>query len=262
MMFDRVILSSNEDPKYLQFWPIVSMAWKRLFGVPSTLALISNRERDDPFILSLGNFGHVIVIPEINQIPTPNLAKVARHFAASLYEEEVCMINDIDLLPLQDGYVERIMRFRPPGFLLCVGADAYERTLDAGKFPAGYMAAEGRVFHEFINPCELDFENLVQSWVGLRIFDHKEDIASAVHHENPECFSDESLVRALISRWPNARLAKINRGLNVGTDTIDRSAWRIDMEKLKRGEYVEAHLFRPYEEYREQIDPLLEYLFG
>ena len=30
MKIDNVILSSNNDPKYLDFWPIVSKAWQNL----------------------------------------------------------------------------------------------------------------------------------------------------------------------------------------------------------------------------------------
>ena len=32
-LFDRVILSTSEDPKYIEFWPVISKAWKKLFNV-------------------------------------------------------------------------------------------------------------------------------------------------------------------------------------------------------------------------------------
>ena len=41
MKIDRVILSSDTNPYYLDFWPIVAKAWVKM-GIKPTLALVGN----------------------------------------------------------------------------------------------------------------------------------------------------------------------------------------------------------------------------
>ena len=42
MKIDTVILSSNDNPNYIQFWPIVSEAWS-LMGVEPILIYTGNK---------------------------------------------------------------------------------------------------------------------------------------------------------------------------------------------------------------------------
>ncbi len=46
MKIDKVILSSDSNPYYLAFWPVVSKIWKQNFKIEPVLALISNTELD------------------------------------------------------------------------------------------------------------------------------------------------------------------------------------------------------------------------
>ena len=253
----RVVLSSNEDPKYLEFWPIVSRAWKQLFDVKASLAFLTNRDYDDPFISELEKHGEVVIFEPVADIPQPNLAKVLRHILASYYTEEICLINDMDLLPLQRGYIDFFFKFVSEETLVTMGFDLYH-GLEKGKFPIGNMMAYGKTFHKIVNPHGLSYPHLVTSWIGLKVFDHKEDISRTVHHENPDCFSDESLFRALISK---CEVPVLQFPISFERcETIDRSAWNYDPAKLNAGYYVESHLLRPYSQHKEKIQPLIDYL--
>jgi hypothetical protein len=256
-LFDRVVLSANEDPKFLDFWPIVSQAWRKLFDVEVSLAFLTNREHHDLVVARLREFGDVHVFKPIPGIPQPNLAKVIRHILASTHEDERVLINDIDLLPLQTNYLTNLLSNSPRGTLVTTGKDLYT-GLEQGKFMMGNMTALGWTFHNIINPEDLTYPDLIDSWIGQSVFDHKEDIASTIHHENPDCFSDESLFRALLHQNPQTTL-HFNRGYTDG-QAIDRSHWKIDQKKLERGEYIEAHLLRPYSEHKAAIQPLIDYL--
>ena len=46
MKIDYVILGSNTNPYYLDFWPIVSKIWKENFNIIPILGLICNEDSD------------------------------------------------------------------------------------------------------------------------------------------------------------------------------------------------------------------------
>jgi hypothetical protein len=238
-----VVVATDENPMFYEFVPLVVGAWKKFFpNVKVTVAVVSKYELacecDD-----------LVYFEPIPEIPTGNHAKVARYFAAGRYPDEVCMVHDMDSVPLQRDYYERIIGQREPGRLLCVGAEVYRGTPHSGKFPAAMMTGEGRLFRWL-------FGDNVRAFIGLRMFDEKEDIANA-----PEQFSDESLVRALLATFETP-VQHVDRGADIYNDWIDRSWWRVDVDKLNRGGYYECNLLRPWHAYVEQIQPVVDYIFG
>ncbi len=255
----RVILSANEHGNHIEFCPVVCQAYRRLFGAKVSVAFVTHRETDSPMVRELARYAEVVLFRETPGIPSQNLTKVARYLAAMRYPDEVCLINDIDLLPLQTDYVYGLLAHRRPGELLAVGAEVYAPTLDKGKFPIGNMAAEGVTFREVFNPNGLTDAALLETWKGLRVFDLKEAVDA-----DPAMFSDESLVRVLVSRWKHQhRIRHAPRGFYPYEDgAVDRAHWEIDLEKLKRGGYKEAHLMRPMRKYWDKIWPLILHVMG
>jgi hypothetical protein len=262
-LIDRVVLSSDANPKFIQFWPIVTWAWQRLFQVPVHLALVASHDECD--FRSLALHGHVRVLPPVPGIPTGNQAKIARYFlAASLAAEaqgkdSVTLLNDMDLLPINKAYFEGLLRARVPGSLLTVGSELYTGP-EAGKFTAGCLTAEDTVWHRLVNPNRLSWRNFVESFAGTTVFDAKENILSKIHHEHPDTFSDESLLRAWLHKNP-VPVTHQPRGFYPYTaGALCRTDWRFDPAKIMDGTIKEAHLLRPYSEHREQIDELIKFL--
>ena|GEM_PF-3112141 len=254
---DRVILSTNEHGNHIEFWPLVATAWQRLLKVRVSLAFVTGRSEDDPLVREMRRYGEVVLIRELAGIPSQNLTKASRYLLASRYPDDVCLIDDIDLLPLQSEYFIDLLQQRRKGELLVVGAEVYLNTPHEGKFPIGNLTAEGGTFRELINPGNLDDIPLVNSWKGMRVFDQKEAIDA-----DPALYSDESMLRALVNAWSSRdRVRHVPRGFYPYTSrAIDRSEWHVDVDKLRAGHYVEAHLLRPLHMYREQIRPLMMYL--
>jgi len=253
MMPKRIILSSDENPKYIEFWPLVSWAWQKLFGIEVWLALVAPEGR---FNLE----GNIMRYEPVLGVPTCNQAKVARyHLAASLGDDTLVMTHDLDLLPLQRAYMLDLLWHRPPGHLLTVGSEVYVGP-EAGKFTAGYLTLESNLWRQLVTPRKLEWKPFVRSFIGLRVFDHKEDISRTVHHENPDTFSDESLLRALLKLNP-VPLVRLPFGYWPYTvRALDRADWRFDPRKLEDGTYVEAHLLRPLSQHQDRIQPLINYL--
>ena len=251
--FDRIVLSTDTNSMFLSLWPYVARGWKKLYGILPAVAVVSpdyfDTEKLDPR-------GTVAVFPAVEGVPINNVARMARYFmAASYHDEAVVTINDVDLLPLNREYIDGLMTQRKPGTLLCVGTELYTGP-EIGKFTIGHMTGEARLFRNLINPGGMRWRELLRSWIGMRVHDHKEDISRERPIGDPDGFSDESLLRALFTtnRVPRT---DVRRGFYpYTTRAICRSNWRFEPEKIDDGTIVEAHLLRPYDAHRDQLDPL------
>jgi len=252
-MIDHLVLSTNDNPKYFQFWPVVAQAWNKLFPeIEVILAYVSYSEARIP---ELEKYGRVIHYHPLEGIPVQNQAKVSRMFALSQLEGFV-MMNDIDIMPLSKKYMEYCCSFLEKDKITCVGTDTYEGSPEAGKFPISYFCGDASAIREVVNPDNLMYSDLLKSWKGLKVFDHKEDITRDIDPEDPECFSDESLIRALISKWDkkDSHVVRVPRKLTHGGNALCRANWKIETGK----EYLHAHLPRSYSKNKKVIDGLLE----
>jgi hypothetical protein len=257
MSFDKVIVSSNEDENFLHFLPIVSAAWRKFFPkVKLEVAFVTNRPSWDPLIVAMQEYARVKTFPDLSGYPSANLAKVSRFCLAS-NTGGVCMIEDIDTVPLQRQYFLKRAKSREKGKLLAVGAEVLKGTEHEGKFPISTMTAESDVFKELINPKNLSFPDLLSTWKNIRIFDHKENILNSA-----SSFSDESLMRALIYRWDKEsnKVHHVDRDVDIHTDWIDRSWWTIDEDRLYDGEYITCNFLRPLNHNMQLIMPVIEYI--
>lgn len=256
--FDKVIVSSDDSPFFLNFWPIVCQSWKKHFGITPTLAFVSSRNDDDNLVKRLRAHGDVVVVPELFDIPRANQAKVARFLVASMFSDQVCTIEDIDTIPLEQMYIESRLSRRPKNKILAVGREVLENTPHHGKFPISHITAEGSKFKELFNPKSLSYIEAVRSFIGTRVFDHKEDIMN-----DPGSFSDESLVRALIhANNLQDSIFDVRRDVDIKNEWIDRSWWNIDTERLSQGGYISCNFMRPLRENAIFSVPVIEHVYG
>ena len=260
-MFNTVIISTNENRGYYEHLPLVVAAWKRFFpNCKVKLAYITNKlENNGLYNLFSQVADEVKMYVEVAGVHSANFAKVSRYLYASEQGDDVCIIHDIDTIPLQAAYWEKLFNAFDREKLFCVGHDVYEGSEHEGKFPASSMMGTGHIFKTLINPNQLDFTSLFQGLAMRRVFDDKENI---INH--PTMFSDESLIRALIS-INNVPITKVNRGINTDTQWIDRSSWKtISESDLKYGSYVECNLPRSHEVYdiKPYVDKIEDFIFS
>ena len=255
-MFDRIIVSTDENPMFLQFVPIVAKAWSKYFPEKKlSIAFISDRSEDDELVVRMRNYADVRIFNTIPGIPTANQAKISRHILAAEYKDEVCMIEDMDTIPLQRKFFEDRTSTYTDGVIV-VGSEVYDGTPHEGKFPMSTMTAKGEVFKTIINPDDLLYEDLIKSFIGVSKFDNKEAVEI-----RPDVFSDESLMRVLLSIW-DGPIYKVRRDVNIRFDWIDRSWWYIDLDRLHSDQYVTCNFLRPFNTNYEAIKPIADYIFG
>jgi len=97
MKIDTVILASDDNPDYIQFWPIVSEAW-RLMGV-------------EPILIYTGetkyNLKGNVINFNIKNLDSAFIAQNIRILYPSLLKNRNCIVSDIDNLPLSKNYFLR-----------------------------------------------------------------------------------------------------------------------------------------------------------
>lgn len=267
---DLVILSANEHWLYLDFWPMASYAYRTAFpGVRVLLVFLSERHDDDPFVTQLREYGEVVVVAPVRDIPQAAQTKMVRYWHAARQGSAVCYIDDIDWIPIdREWHADKVAQ-RKPGSLLLVGQEVYGAGHD-GQAPASQMTAEGDVFRALFNPDDLEFPSYLKSLGGRS--ERHQDIYSRVNHEGMESttdqerlpgrylFSDEALIVALRQECP-VPVTSARRGYEPGKDTIDRACWEsLDLVKLARGGYIGAHTGRPWADCIAGNDAIVDYI--
>lgn len=255
MKVDRIIIGINDNPEYYSILPVCYAAWQKFFPEAKvTLAVVNGDDKLDLIYKFMHHCNDMTGLSFIKGVPSANLAKVARFFVASKYPDEVCMINDIDLIPLQRQYYFNNLQQRKENELLCIGGDVYKRTPHFGKFPMGYITGEGELFKHIFNPFKDDWEIFISSLSLFHgVFDEKENIKKPFKK-----FSDESLIRALL-KDKDIAICKQNLNFKIHEDSVTRKM-QIDEKKLFAGGYVEAHHLLPVEKHIDKINLICKYL--
>jgi len=157
MKLDCIVVACNENPKYLQFWPIVKKAWNQICGIPCFMIYVGNE-----LPLDLQNDPFVFLFPPIQEWPTATQAQVIRLLYPSLLPfEGAVMISDMDMIPLQkDFFVNGFSSFSSHQFVSLRGIDEYHQQIYMC-----YVGATPSVWKQlFCITNEQDIRNTMRQW--------------------------------------------------------------------------------------------------
>ena len=235
LTLDRVILSTDANPHYLEFWPIVARAWREVMGVKPTLALIASKD-----VTVDESLGDVIRFEPIPGIPTSLYAQVIRLLLPILFENEVCVISDIDSIPLSKEFFTETITLIPDD---CFVIYRDRALLQYPEYAMCYNAAKGKVFQEIfgINSIE-QIPQKVKEWHALGL----------------GCTTDKKVLYRTVRAWTGYMDRCVKLGYGLGPH-IDKLNWAYDVKRLKQGYYIGAHMPRPYSKYRSLIDSLVRH---
>jgi hypothetical protein len=223
-MIQHIILSVNELQEYRQHLPRVIAAWEDLMGI--TPDVYDTVESPGPELVGMPTDG----------MPTSSLAKISRYALAATFPDEICMLSDVDMLPLRADPFKLLGRVAEqyPDHLTCYGADLFEHVdpdedPTHGVLPVCYLAGRGSVFGKL-------FANQPDDWNDW-----------TQYRGNPyaDNFCDEAMLRYMGIR-------DITMGISRGygpdgpdglvAGRIDRRDWRPDL--LDHPGFIDAHLPR------------------
>ena len=242
MKLDRIIVAVDNNKDYYEFWPFVAKRWKS-WGVTPTLIVVA----DEPIDIdeSLGDVRYIKPHPSI---PTKHQAQIVRFYGAAAYEDEVCIISDIDMMHLNKNYFLDSVKECGDDNIVMYSADAYPPgDFMHPAYPMSYMAAKGSTFKEIIKGDLENFHDHIEEWMGHGF----------------GWYTDEKVFALKFQQWsdtsPN-RATLLKRGFHSGPGAlsirrIDRAEGSIyGQNLLELNFYIDFHMPRPYEEHKEMID--------
>jgi hypothetical protein len=137
MKIKYAIHGSNNNPLYLDFWPVVAKVWKEKFNIIPVLGLVGNEESD---LYDDGN-GLVIKI-KINESQDSALSSQIVRMFITKYLDGACIISDIDMIPLSKKYfIDEFDRYSKDDIIIL--SSHHPQTLRINQYPMCYVVGEG-----------------------------------------------------------------------------------------------------------------------
>lgn len=237
---DRVIISANDNPLYVDFWPVVAQAWQEIVGVKPILAFIGS----DDFPID-ESYGDVFRFEPIEGVSTALYSQVIRLLLPALFEDNVFIMTDIDMIPLSRAfYIDSVADVPDDCFVVYRSAALPQYK----QYAMCYNAAKGSTFKELFGVHSIeDIPRVVKK------------LAKEFNHA---WSTDQQALYKYLRSWEHfsSRVVLLGHGVDVGRTTISRTHWSYDVQKLKNGGYIDAHMLRPYSRYKKQIDLLAHQL--
>lgn len=226
----RVILATNNNPDYIEFWPVVAPLWREMGLIP-TLAFIGE---DDVYLDE--SLGEVIRFHPIKGVPESLQAQTVRLLLPTLFPEDGCIISDIDMLPILKSYFfDGALKCPEEAFLVYRDKAYPPHEL---KFPMCYFAANGSVFRSVFQVFEKsEIEEKIKEWNDLHFYWN----------------TDEIMLFDSLIKWEKQGGRIVRLGGGVGP-RLDRGHWDVAHSILKIEYFIDCHAPRPYSINKESID--------
>lgn len=247
MKIDKAIVSSNLNSDYLDFWPLVSKVWKLKLNINSVLLLICDENKEED-----SEFGKIIKIKKIDNIPEYLQAQWVRFWYLSTLKDEIGIISDIDMFPISKKYfvdqIENISNDKYVHINPCL--DTYP------NIPACYHISSGNLFKEIMKISD-SFEESLNKLLSFTNIFHCEC------GDKKFWFLDEKYSTYHLNKWDDrSKLIYLKRDQGQNGFRIDRSNWKYDENLLKQDFYYDAHSIRPYKQHKEEIDKFVNFILS
>jgi len=234
LQLNRVILSTDSNPLYLEFWPVIAPLWEKMGFIP-TLALIA--EEDCPIDTTLGE---VIRFAPLPGIPTSLQAQSIRLLLPVLFPDDGCLISDIDMIPISGSYFHHWAIGCPDEAFLVYRDNA--EGCPGVRYPMCYVAAKGRTFASLFSvQSPMQIPEIIKEWSGLGFGWN----------------TDELVLYSLTKEWERNGGELVCLGHKV-EGRLDRGNWNIDFQALDISKYIDCHCPRPYSANQDSIDRIVE----
>lgn len=240
MKIDRVVLSSNESKEYLDFWPLVSSAWKKI-GIEPTLIYTGK------IPLKLEN----VININLPDVDTAFLAQNVRLLAPSLFPEEVIIISDIDDMPLSKSYFQKNISVYKNDQFIIYRPDAVPENM----ISIMWNVAIGSTWSEIFNiETTSDIKKTLIDWYPENY---------KVRGDN--WYFDQIMLRdkvELFKKKSSNRVVELSDQL-TGFNRLNRSKLkrRFNQFYIDGSDYSDFHMPRPYSKYKKIINKVFELTF-
>ena len=230
MKIDYVIISSDDNPTYKDFYPIVANRWLDL-GIKTYYVNICDVDE-----VSENEFGIVHKMKSLDFISTGFQSQVVRLYCSNLISGNLLM-SDIDMLPINGDYYKKKSVELTDKNIIVYSGQPYGNVpyypmcyvLSNSNNFRKYLGIEGMSFMEY---CKMLLDKYGQAWN-----------------------TDEHFMYDKFQNHLDNLVVKNDRDFSK---RIDRGNWNYNLDLLKSGYYIDSHMLRPYDRYKQHIDLLIE----
>lgn len=235
MKIDYALVGSNSNPMYLDFWPVVSKVWKTVFNVTPVLGLITNDNEE----IVKDEYGIIIKLNPVDGYSDSLLSQLVRLYLPK-YLNGNCIISDIDMIPLSKKYfIDNLIEFSDDDFIIM--SSHHPQTNGTNQYPMCYVVGNDKIYKELFS--------LDDSWTNF-----------IQKIPNNGWYTDQTHLFNIINSNKQFNYKFPKRDGDFINDRIDRALWGYNVDKLKNGDYVDCHSLRPYNEYKNEINNLINLL--
>ena len=265
-----IVTTTNENKTYCGFVPSVYQMWKKNFPeCHFVLGVVSNRDKEDPYIKRLEEFSDDFYLFKNEKgVDSGVQAKVSRLYMSTLYEKEVVTIVDVDQYIFDFEWLREKLNSAFDRKFVTVAYEAYIKTKDRGKWPMPYTTAPSDIFKKIVNYNNID--NYIDWLDSLRKIQRPIDGKESIENKFDN-YSDESTLRYLLERnkerdyiysiWNKVRRLDATV-YNRADRRLDRWAWenQFSHDKLNNNYYFDSWPIRPFEKNYHKLEPLLKHM--
>jgi hypothetical protein len=269
MKIDKVIFGVDDNPLYADFWPIQAKLVKEILKAEPVLFHITIEDSDFYF----DGHGTVKKINKDNcfDIITSFQSQIVRMYGTKYFPDEICLTADIDMLMLNPDYFIDQIKDVPDEDLIIFDSMGYDpdriECQDPSlhcheRYPICYNAGKGKTFDKILN-TNREFSDYIDELQKLRLGWGTDEIyfARCVDGKN-HGVNVTKMKRGKISPWiTDRRIERHNFPVilkHCGEIEAQKRDGVYNSDKLKLGFYIDAHCPRPYNEYKNEIDELVE----
>ena len=269
MKIDKVIFSMDDNPIYADFWPIQADLVKTILKADPVLFHITDKDSDFYF----DGHGTVKKINKNNcfDIISSFQSHVIRMYGTKYFQNEVCITADIDMLMINEDYFLKQIENINDESLVIVDSKAYDlervecqnhNESCKNRYPICYIVGKGKNFNKILN-TDRSFEQYVDDLQKLRLGWGTDELYFGDKVDNTNHgVNVVKLVRNYTTPWKAEKRIDRHNFPTTNLNSILMDSQKrdgiYDINKLKSGYYVDAHCPRPYNDYKKEINELVE----
>lgn len=242
MKLGTCVVSSDDNPLYIDFFPIIHRVWNDLVNIRVVLALIGETIPN-----SLADLADdIVLVPPIDGIHPGFQSQCVRLLLPQLLPgKEAVLVSDIDMMPMSRTYFRQAVANLPDNSFVVYRSDAipdFEQQI-----AICYNAASPETWRQLIGPVDdIDEANeVIKGWHDQTTYDGK--------HGGLGWSTDQRLLMHFVSNFELGRVRRLtDRPLNFAR--LDRSSIRDRLSSAQRfltssRFYADYHMKRPFGEF-------------
>jgi hypothetical protein len=237
---DYAIVGCDENPLYLDFWPLVSKIWKTKIGITPVLGLITNEDSETIET----EYGLIKKFKKVEGINPSLQSQIVRLFLTK-FLNGYSLISDIDMLPLSKDYFFKNAEKINENNIIVYSSDNRE-CIQNEMYPMCYILAHTNTYSKIFD--------LNLSWEYFCCF---------LNDKKQGWYTDQKYLYEKINAFKrngNETILLERKWNPTASKRIDRAFWVYNLDKVKEGYYIDSHLLRPYFKHKEEIDKLINLL--